>query len=182
MHAGKYFILLLKKKKPKIVSTAYKLGYVSCTGFLDILTLLMLFPASSEVLMVPLSYSAAEGCIVICKFLKDWESEIMLCCNEYFLIRFNLFPSSTHINDGVLMLSRVKHLQFLDSRSTYYLNAMRYLKHSKSIKKNMGVIMRNVCLLPTGGIWDSSEEVALNNSATFLQSLWHELSFSWEIA
>lgn len=138
MHAGKYFILLLKKKKPKIVSTAYKLGYVSCTGFLDILTLLMLFPASSEVLMVPLSYSAAEGRIVICKFLKDWESEIMLCCNEYFLIRFNLFPSSTHINDGVLMLSRVKHLQFLDSRSTYYLNAMRYLKHSKSIKKKYG--------------------------------------------
>lgn len=42
--------------------------------------------------------------------------------------------------------------------------------------------MRNVCLLPTGGVWDSSVEVALSNSVTFLHSLWHKLSFSWEFA
>lgn len=94
-----------------------------------------------------------------------------------------MLPYFAHITDYILRLIRVKHLPFLDSRSTQCLNAIRYRKqHSKFMKKNMGVIMRNVCLLPTGGVWDSSVEVALNNSATFLHSLWHKPSFSWEIA
>lgn len=179
MHAAKilYFAIFFKKRKPKIFPTAYKHVSISCTVFLDLLTLLMLFHVKSSCFLCLFSRRVHSNL----KIFK-LEPEITLCCNEYFLQRFSKLPPAAHINDYVLRLSRVKHLQFLESTSTQYLNATRYLRHSKFIKKYMGVMMRNVCLLPTRGIWDKSEEIALNNSAIFLQSLWHDLSFSWEIA
>lgn len=73
---------------------------------------------------------------------------------------------TAHITVYVLM--QRSEMLFLDSRSTQSLNAVRYLKqHTRLTKENMGVVMRNIYLLPSGGIWDCSEEVALNR-ATFL--------------